>query len=158
MEEVYEQFIGSDKQKTTSNILKGASIIFLLVALFSLSLSLIYSIFMGIIAIVLFISSFLNYVDYEYELFEDKITISKIYNESWRKIVKSISRENVKKVYESNKEHNKKNIKMFYNSNISGLSLYTFELNDNTSIELALNDKIKRKVVAVYASKIARII
>ena len=47
---------------------------------------------------------------------------------------------------------------MFYNSNISGLSLYTFELNDNTSIELALNDKIKRKVVAVYASKIARII
>ena len=62
------------------------------------------------------------------------------------------------KVYESNKEHNKKNIKMFYNSNISGLSLYTFELNDNTSIELALNDKIKRKVVAVYASKIARII
>ena len=69
MEEVYEQFIGSDKQKTTSNILKGASIIFLLVALFSLSLSLIYSIFMGIIAIVLFISSFLSYVDYEYELF-----------------------------------------------------------------------------------------
>ena len=75
MEEVYEQFIGSDKQKTTSNILKGSSIIFLLVALFSLSLSLIYSIFMGIIAIVLFISSFLSYVDYEYELFQDTITI-----------------------------------------------------------------------------------
>ena len=49
--------------------------------------SLIYSIFMGIIAIVLFISSFLSYVDYEYELFQDTITISKIYNEEEKALI-----------------------------------------------------------------------
>ena len=54
--------------------------------------------------------------------------------------------------YLANVFYSEETIQEVLNSN------YIIELNDNTSIELALNDKIKRKVVAVYASKIARII
>ena len=155
MEEVLEQFIECDKSKTVSNILKGLSMVFVVFLAFFLTVSLLASVVMGIIALGLFILSFLVYVEYEYEIFNDTITISKIYNESRRKIVKSISIADIRKVYENNANNNKNN-KAFYNSNIKGLSVYTFELNDNTKIELALNDKLKRRIGIVYAQKIVR--
>lgn len=155
MEEVFEQFIECDKRKTTSNILKGLAMVFFVLSAFFLTISLLVSIVMGVIALALFILSFLSYVEYEYELFHDTINISKIYNESRRKIVKSISIADIRKVYENNANNNKNN-KAFYNSNIKGLSVYTFELNDNTKIELALNDKLKRRIGIVYAPKIVR--
>ena len=155
MEEVFEQFIECDKRKTTSNILKGLAMVFFVLSAFFLTISLLVSIVMGVIALALFILSFLSYVEYEYELFNDTINISKIYNESRRKTVKSISIGDIRKVYENN-TNNKKNNKVFYNSNIKGLSVYTFELNDNTKIELALNDKLKRRIGIVYAQKIVR--
>lgn len=155
MEEVFEQFIECDKRKTTSNILKGLAMVFFVLSAFFLTISLLVSIVMGVIALALFILSFLSYVEYEYELFNDTINISKIYNESRRKIVKSISIADIRKVYENNANNNKNN-KAFYNSNIKGLSVYTFELNDNTKIELALNDKLKRRIGTVYAQKIVR--
>ena len=155
MEEVFEQFIECDKRKTTSNILKGLAMVFFVLSAFFLTISLLVSIVMGVIALALFILSFLSYVEYEYELFNDTINISKIYNESRRKIVKSISIADIRKVYENNANNNKNN-KAFYNSNIKGLSVYTFELNDNTKIELALNDKLKRRIGIVYAQKMVR--
>lgn len=155
MEEVFEQFIECDKRKTTSNILKGLAMVFFVLSAFFSTISLLVSIVMGVIALALFILSFLSYVEYEYELFNDTINISKIYNESRRKIVKSISIADIRKVYENNANNNKNN-KAFYNSNIKGLSVYTFELNDNTKIELALNDKLKRRIGIVYAQKIVR--
>nr|WP_279325443.1 DUF6106 family protein [Clostridium sp. D53t1_180928_C8] len=129
--------------------------VFFVLSAFFLTISLLVSIVMGVIALALFILSFLSYVEYEYELFNDTINISKIYNESRRKTVKSISIGDIRKVYENN-TNNKKNNKVFYNSNIKGLSVYTFELNDNTKIELALNDKLKRRIGIVYAQKIVR--
>ena len=81
MEEVFEQFIECDKRKTTSNILKGLAMVFFVLSAFFLTISLLVSIVMGVIALALFILSFLSYVEYEYELFNDTINISKIYNE-----------------------------------------------------------------------------
>lgn len=157
MEEVLEQFIESDKSKTVSNVLKGLSMVFLVLLAFFLTISLLVAVFMGVIALGLFILSFLVYVEYEYEIFNDTITVSKIYNESRRKVAKIISLNDVRKAYENTKSSNKNNEKKaYYNSNIKGLSVYTFELNDNTSIELALNDKLKRWVGVVYAQKIIR--
>ncbi len=157
MEEVLEQFIESDKSKTLSNILKGLSMVFLVLLAFFLTISLLVAVFMGVIALGLFILSFLVYVEYEYEIFNDTITVSKIYNESRRKVAKIISLNDVRKAYENTKSSKKSNEKKaYYNSNIKGLSVYTFELNDNTSIELALNDKLKRWVGVVYAQKIIR--
>lgn len=157
MEEVLEQFIESDKSKTVSNVLKGLSMVFLVLLAFFLTISLLVAIFMGVIALGLFILSFLVYVEYEYEIFNDTITVSKIYNESRRKVAKIISLNDVRKAYENTKSSKKSNEKKaYYNSNIKGLSVYTFELNDNTSIELALNDKLKRWVGIVYAQKIIR--
>ena len=157
MEEVLEQFIESDKSKTVSNVLKGLSMVFLVLLAFFLTISLLVAIFMGVIALGLFILSFLVYVEYEYEIFNDTITVSKIYNESRRKVAKIISLNDVRKAYENTKSSKKSNEKKaYYNSNIKGLSVYTFELNDNTSIELTLNDKLKRRVAIIYAQKIIR--
>lgn len=157
MEDVLEQFIESDKSKTLSNILKCLSMLFVVFLAFFLTVSLLVAIVMGIIALGLFILSFLVYIEYEYEIFNDTITISKIYNESRRKVAKVISVSDVRKAYENTKSSIKsKEKKVYYNSNIKGLSVYTFELNDNTSVELALNDKLKRRVGIIYAQKIIR--
>lgn len=156
MDEVFEQFIECDKTKTTSKLLKGLSMVFLVLSAFFLTASLIITIVMGLIALGLFILSFLVYVEYEYEVFNDTITISKIYNESKRKVAKAVSLGDVRKVYENTKSNGSKDKKTYYNTNIKGLSVYTFELNDNSSIELALNDKLKRRIGIVYAQKIVR--
>ena len=157
MEDVLEQFIECDRSKTLSNVLKGLSMVFVVFFALFLTVSLLASIIMGIIALVLFVLSFLVYIEYEYEIFNDTITISKIYNESRRKVAKVISLSDVRNAYENTKNNIKgKEKKVYYNSNIKGLSVYTFELNDNTSVELALNDKLKRRVGIVYAQKIIR--
>ena len=124
MEEVLEQFIESDKSKTVSNVLKGLSMVFLVLLAFFLTISLLVAIFMGVIALGLFILSFLVYVEYEYEIFNDTITVSKIYNESRRKVAKIISLNDVRKAYENTKSSKKSNEKKaYYNSNIKGLSV-----------------------------------
>ena len=103
MEEVLEQFIECDKSKTLSNILKGLSMVFVVFFAIFLTVSLLVSIVMGIIALILFVLSFLVYIEYEYEIFNDTITISKIYNESRRRVAKVISVSDVRKAYENTK-------------------------------------------------------
>lgn len=157
MEDIFEQFIESDKSKTATKVLKGLSMVFLVISAFFLSASFLIAIVTGLLALVFFILSFLSYVEYEYELFNDTITISKIYNESKRKVAKVITLGDVRKVYENtnNSSKNKEKI-LYYNGNIKGLSIYTFELNDNKKVEIALNDKLKRRIGIVYAQKMVR--
>lgn len=155
MQEVFEQFIECDKSQKKSKVLKGLSMVFLVISATFLSASFLIAIVMGLVACGLFILSYLSYVEYEYELFNDTITISKIYNESKRKVAKVITLSDVRKVYENNNSSNKENI-MYYNSNTNGLSIYTFELNDSKKVEIALNDKLKRRIGIVYAQKIVR--
>lgn len=156
MEEIFEQFIESDKSKNKTKVLKGLSMLFLLISATFLSSSFLIAIVMGIIAWALFILSYLSYVEYEYELFNDTITISKIYNESKRKVARVITLDNVSKVYEKNNNINNKENIMYYNSNTKGLSIYTFELKDNKKVEIALNDKLKRKIGIIYRQKMVR--
>ncbi|MEN8076665.1 hypothetical protein ABFP60_06835 [Clostridioides difficile] len=157
MEDIFEQFIESDKSKTATKVLKGLSMVFLVISAFFLSASFLIAIVTGLLALGFFILSFLSYVEYEYELFNDTITISKIYNESKRKVAKVLTLGNVRKVYENTNNSSKnKDTVLYYNGNIKGLSIYTFELNDNKKVEIALNDKLKRRIGIVYAQKIVR--
>lgn len=156
MEEVFEQFIECDKSKKKSKVLKGLSMVFLVISAAFLSATFLIAIVMGLVAFGLFILSYLSYVEYEYELFNDTITISKIYNESKRKVARVVTLGDVRKVYEKNNNSNNKENIMYYNSNTKGLSIYTFELNDNKKVEIALNDKLKRKIGIVYAQKMVR--
>lgn len=156
MEDIFEQFIESDKSKNKTKVLKGLSMIFLVISATFLSSSFLIAIVIGLVACGLFILSYLSYVEYEYELFNDTITISKIYNESKRKVARVITLDNVRKVYEKNNNSNNKENIMYYNSNTKGLSIYTFELKDNKKVEIALNDKLKRKIGIVYRQKMVR--
>lgn len=156
MEDIFEQFIESDKSKNKTKVLKGLSMIFLVISATFLSSSFLIAIVIGIVACGLFILSYLSYVEYEYELFNDTITISKIYNESKRKVARVITLGDVRKVYEKKNNSNEKENIMYYNTNITGLSIYTFELKDNKKVEIALNDKLKRRIGIVYAQKMLR--
>ena len=156
MDEIFEQLIECDKGKGRVKILQGLAMILVVLSAFFLLSSLVIAIVMLLLAIGAFILSYLSYVEYEYELYNKTITVTKIYNESKRKIVANISMEDVRKVYESTNNTNNKNKVSYYNSKDSGLNIFTFEMNDNRIIELALNEKLKRRISTVFALKIVR--
>ncbi|WP_026886737.1 hypothetical protein [Clostridium beijerinckii] len=154
MEVVLEQFISSDKPKRISNILQKISIIFLVVALMIVFASPIIGIALGIVALIFFVGSYFMYIDYEYELYNGDITITKVYNASRRKIAQKISRDDVKKVYPTERKNAlKSGVEAYYNTNINGLKIYTFELNNKKIIQLALNEELEKIVKIIYVQK-----
>lgn len=152
MEVVLEQFISSDRPKRISNTLKNLSIAFGVVALMIVFGSFIIGIALGIVALIFFIGSYLMYIDYEYELYNGDITITKVYNASRRKIAQKINKDSVKRVYlTERKDALKKNVTAYYNTNLDGLKIYTFELNNNKNVQVALNAEMEKFVKIIYA-------
>lgn len=156
MEVVLEQFISSDRPKRISNTLKNLSIAFGIVALMMVFGSLIIGIALGIVALIFFIGSYLMYIDYEYELYNGDITITKVYNASRRKIAQKINKDSVRRVYiTERKDALKKNVTAYYNTNLDGLKIYTFELSNNKNVQLALNAEMEKIVKIIYAQSIS---
>ncbi|WP_297427865.1 hypothetical protein [Clostridium sp.] len=154
MEVVLEQFIPSDRPKRLSNMLKYLSITFGVIALMFVFASLIIGIALGIVALAFFVGSYVMYVDYEYELYNGDITITKVYNASRRKIAQKINRDDVRRVYFTERKNAlKKGVTAYYNTNLNGLNIYTFELNNNKIIQLALNAEIEKIVKIIYVQK-----
>lgn len=152
MEVILEQFIQSDKPKRISNMLKNVSIMFFIVALMIVFASNIIGITLGIIGLIFFVGSYFMYIDYEYELYNGDITITKIYKASRRKIAQKINRDKVRKVYYTErKDALKKGVTAYYNTNLEGLNIYTFELENNKIIQVALNEALEKIVKIVYA-------
>ena len=157
MEVVLEQFIASDKPKRISNMFKNLAIAFGVIALMLIFASLIIAIALAIVAAAFFVGSYLMYIDYEYELFNGDITVTKVYNASRRKIAHKIDRTEVRRVYlTERKDALKKGAIAYYNSNINGLNIYTFELNNNKVVQLALNEEMEKIVKIVYIQKMNR--
>ena len=152
MEVILEQFIPSDRPKRISNMLKNISIVFGAVALMTIFGSFIIGILLAILALGFFIGSYFMYIDYEYELFNGDITITKVYNASRRKIAQKIQRDSVRRVYlTERKDALKKGAIAYYNTNLDGLKIYTFELNNDKVVQIALNEKLEKIVKIIYA-------
>ncbi|MFT8351701.1 hypothetical protein [Clostridium saccharoperbutylacetonicum] len=157
MEVVLEQFIASDKPKRISNMFKNLAVAFGVIALMLIFASLIIAIALAIVAAAFFVGSYLMYIDYEYELFNGDITVTKVYNASRRKIAQKIDRNEVRRVYlTERKDALKRGATAYYNSNINGLNIYTFELNNNKVVQLALNKEMEKIVKIVYVQKMNR--
>lgn len=152
MEVILEQFIPSDKPKRVSNIFKNVAIVFFAIGIMVIFGSILIGIALEIGALAFFIGSYVTYIDYEYELYNGNITITKVYNASRRKIAKVINRDQVKRVYPTEKKDAlKKDVLAFYNSNVEGLKIYTFELNDNKVVQVALNNELEKMVKILYS-------
>ena len=151
MEVILEQFIPSDRPKRISNMLKNISIVFFIVALMSIFGSIIIGIALGIVGLIFFVGSYLMYIDYEYELYNGDITITKVYNASRRKIAQKINKDQVRRVYlTERKDALKKGVTTYYNTNLDGLNIYTFELNNNKVVQVALNQQLEKIVKIIY--------
>ncbi|OOM75442.1 hypothetical protein CLPUN_32530 [Clostridium puniceum] len=154
MEVVLEQFIPSDRPKRISNILKNISILFGVLTLMMIFGSIIIGIALGIVAVLFFLGSYVMYVDYEYELYNGDITVTKVYNASRRKVAQKINRDDVRRVYSTQKKDVLKNgVAAYYNTNLNGLNIYTFELNNNKVVQLALNEEMEKIVKIIYVQK-----
>ena len=154
MEVILEQFIPSDKPKRISNLLKNIAILFGVLALMTIFGSIIIGIALGIVAVLLFLGSYVMYVDYEYELYNGDITITKVYNASRRKVAQKIGKDAVRRVYPTQKKDAlKKGVAAYYNTNLKGLKIYTFELSNNKAVQLALNEEMEKIVKIIYAQK-----
>lgn len=152
MEVILEQFIPSDRPKRMSNMLKNISFVFGAGAIMTIFGSFIIGILLAIVALGFFIGSYFMYIDYEYELFNGDITITKVYNASRRKIAQKIQRNSVRKVYiTERKDALKKGVTAYYNTNLDGLKIYTFELNNNKVVQVALNEELEKMVKIIYA-------
>ncbi len=155
MEVVLEQFIPSDKPKRVSNMFKNIAISFGVVAIMTVFGSMIIGITLGIVCAGLYLVSYLMYIDYEYELYNGDITITKVYKASRRKIAQKIYKDAVRRVYlTARKDALKKGVITYYNTNLEGLNIYTFELNNNKVVQLALNEELEKIVKIIYAHKI----
>ena len=154
MEVILEQFIPSDRPKRISNMLKNIAIVFGVVALMTIFGSIIIGIALGIVAVGFFVGSYIMYIDYEYELYNGDITITKVYNASRRKVAQKINRDAVRRVYlTERKDALKKGVAAYYNTNLDGLKIYTFELNNNKVVQLALNEELEKIVKIIYVQK-----
>ena len=155
MEVILEQFIPSDKPKRISSMLKTISIIFFIIAIMATLASIIIAIALAIVGLIFFVGSYLVYIDYEYELYNGDITISKVYNASRRKVAQKIDKDAVRRVYlTARKDALKKGVTAYYNTNLEGLNVYTFELNNNKVVQLALNGELEKIVKIIYVHKI----
>ena len=133
-------------------MLKNISIVFGAIALMTIFGSIIIGIALAIVALGSFIGSYFMYIDYEYELFNGDITITKVYNASRRKVAQKIQRDSVRRVYlTERKDALKKGVTAFYNTNLDGLKIYTFELNNDKVVQIALNEKLEKIVKIIYA-------
>lgn len=148
---IAEQFIGSDKSKGMSNFAGNFSVMFMVIAILFLFIAPVFGLVILLVSIIAFIMSYFNYVDYEYELFKGDITVTKIYKASIRKVACKIEKNNIKNVYRE-KDSNDNKASKFYNTNIKGLKIYTFELKDNKKVKLALNDEMSKLVDIYYKS------
>ena len=154
MEVILEQFIPSDKPKRMSNMLKIISIVFGAVAIMVIIASPIIGIALAIVALGFFVGSYFIYIDYEYELYNGDITITKVYNASRRKIAQKIDKDAVRRVYPTErKDALKKGVTAYYNTNLEGLKIYTFELNNNKVVQVALNGELEKIVKIIYVQK-----
>ena len=157
MEVILEQFIPSDKPKRISSILKTIAIIFFAIAIMATMASIIIAIALAIVGLIFFVGSYLVYIDYEYELYNGDITISKVYNASRRRIAQKIDKDSVRRVYlTARKDALKKGVTAYYNTNLEGLNIYTFELSNNKVVQLALNQELEKIVKIIYVHKINR--
>ena len=156
MEVALEQFISSDKSKKTFNLMKNISIALIVIGLILLMVFLKPIGFVVLImGVILLIIRRYSYVDYEYELYNGNIDISKIYSCTKIKLVQKISVEDVESVYiAKNNDINKNGAKVFFNSNRDGLKVYTFQLRNNNKIQVALNSELEKTVKIIYRSKI----
>lgn len=151
MEAVMEQFIPSDKSKKFSKLLRNISIAIAILGVVNLGFSIILAIVFEVAAVGVFIMGYTSYVDYEYEVVNETITVTKIYNCSRRKIVATFNKEQVKNVSLTRKDDiNKKGSSICYNSRLDGLTIYTFELQNNKSLQLALNEELEKMVKIYY--------
>ena len=153
MEVFLEQFIACDKSKQTLKSVKimAISVIVIGVVIF-LFISPLLAILLQLAAIGVFLFTYFSFVDYEYELYNGNIDISKIYAGSKRKTVEKISTEDVDAVYESSNNIDAK--QALFNNNIKGLKVYTFKLKGSRTVQLALNEELEKIVKIVYRAKI----
>ena len=156
MEVALEQFISSDKSKNILMILKNISL-----GLICLGLILLMIFFrpigfvLLIMGLILLFARKFVYVDYEYELYNGNIDISKIYSCTKRKMVHRIKVEDVDEVYVTkNNQIGKNGAKAFFNSNIKDLTIYTFKLKNSQRVQVALNKELEKVVKIIYRSKI----
>lgn len=154
MEVVLEQFIPSDRSKRISNMLKNLAIIFGVAAILFVLGSIIIGLALAIAAAALFVGSYFMYIDFEYELYNGDITITKVYNASRRRIAQKINKGEVQRVYLTERKNAfRKGTEAYYNSNINGFNIYTFELSNNKVIQLALNEELEKIVKIAYIQK-----
>jgi MFS superfamily sulfate permease-like transporter len=154
MEVVLEQFIASDRPKRMSNMFRNLAITFGIVAIMFVFASFIIAIALAIVAAAFLVGSYLMYVDYEYELYNGDITITKVYNASRRKVAQKINRDEVARVYLTERKNAlKKDVSAYYNTNIKGFNIYTFELNNHKVVQLALNEEMEKIVKIIYVQK-----
>ena len=141
MEVFLEQFIPSDKDKETLKRIKIIVIAVLLVGIMIFfTISSIIAVVLQIAAVVFFFISYFSFVDYEYELYNGNIDISRIYAGSTRRVAGKINKEDVERIYETLEISNKS--QALFNKNIKELKIYTFEMKDNKKIQLALNEEL----------------
>lgn len=156
MEVALEQFISSDKSKKTFNLMKNISIALIVIGLILLMVFLKPIGFVVLImGVILLIIRRYSYVDYEYELYNGNIDISKIYSCTKRKMVQRIKVEDVDEVYVTqNSQIAKSGAKAFFNSNIKDLTIYTFKLKNSQRVQVALNKELEKVIKIIYRSKI----
>ena len=106
---------------------------------------------MQIAAVVFFFVTYFSFIDYEYELYNGNIDVSKIFAGSKRKLVQKITNEDVEAVYESSNNINRK--QALFNNNIKGLRVYTFQFKGSKKVQLALNEELENIVKIVYRGK-----
>ena len=153
MEVFLEQFIACDKDKQSFKNVKIITIAVILLGLFIFFFVWpIIALVIQIAALIFFIVTYFSFVDYEYELYNGNIDISKIYAGSKRKTAQKIIIEDVESVYESSNNIYKK--QALFNNNIKGLKVYTFKLKGNKLVQLALNEELEKIVKIVYRRKI----
>lgn len=157
MEAVMEQFIPSDKSRKFSRLLRNISIAIAVLGIVNLGFSIILAIIFEVAALAIFIIGYTSYVDYEYEVVNETITVTKIYNCSRRKIVATFNKEEVKNVSLTRQsDMNRKGAVICYNSRLDGLTVYTFELQNNKILQLALNEELEKMVKIYYRQALTR--
>lgn len=153
MEVFLEQFIACDKDKQSFKNVKIIIIAVILLGVFIFFFGWpIIALVIQIAALIFFAVTYFSFVDYEYELYNGNIDISKIYAGSKRKTAQKIIIEDVESVYESSNNIDKK--QALFNNNIKGLKVYTFKLKGNKLVQLALNEELEKIVKIVYRRKI----
>ena len=70
------------------------------------------------------------------------------------KLLKKLIKMQVRRVYlTERKDALKKGVTAYYNTNLEGLNIYTFELNNNKVVQVALNQELEKIVKIIYVQK-----